>query len=136
MSPELATVFVALIGALGGIITAVITKRQKVVKATVEKQNIFIEKEKGIRQKLNKKQKEKEDTIHEVMILILDTNMTILKNTQGANKIDEDVIKKSEELKKRFVDLSESMNDIYKEYELVLEMTKSFEDELNNIDKK
>lgn len=132
MSPEIATVIVALIGLMGTLITTVMTKHQKAIKETVEKQNIFIEKEKGIRQKLNEKQKEKEDIIHEVMILILDTNMAILRNTQGAEGVDEEVFRKSMELENKFMEISNALDDIYREYELILEMTKSFEDELNH----
>lgn len=132
MSPEIATVLVALIGLMGTLITTVMTKHQKAIKETVEKQNIFIEKEKGIRQKLNEKQKEKEDIIHEVMILILETNMAILRNTQGAEGVDEEVFKRSVELENKFVEISNALDDIYREYELILEMTKSFEDELNH----
>lgn len=132
MSPEIATVIVALIGLMGTLITTVMTKHQKAIKETVEKQNIFIEKEKGIRQKLNEKQKEKEDIIHEVMILILETNMAILRNTQGAEGVDEEVFRKSMELENKFVEISNALDDIYREYELILEMTKSFEDELNH----
>lgn len=132
MSPEIATVLVALIGLMGTLITTVMTRHQKAIKETVEKQNIFIEKEKGIRQKLNEKQKEKEDIIHEVMILILETNMAILRNTQGAEGVDEEVFRKSMELENKFVEISNALDDIYREYELILEMTKSFEDELNH----
>lgn len=132
MSPEIATVLVALIGLMGTLITTVMTKHQKAIKETVEKQNIFIEKEKGIRQKLNEKQKEKEDIIHEVMILILETNMAILRNTQGAEGVDEEVFKRSVELENKFMEISNALDDIYREYELILEMTKSFEDELNH----
>lgn len=132
MSPEIATVIVALIGLMGTLITTVMTRHQKAIKETVEKQNIFIEKEKGIRQKLNEKQKEKEDIIHEVMILILETNMAILRNTQGAEGVDEEVFRKSMELENKFVEISNALDDIYREYELILEMTKSFEDELNH----
>ena len=132
MSPELATVIVSVIGLIGTIVTALISKRQKAIKATVDKQNIFINKEKGIRQKLNQKQKEKEDTIHEVMIMILDTNIAILRNNQDNDNLENNVIyQKSEKLKKRFADISDSMDDIYKEYEIVLEMTKTFEAEMN-----
>ena len=132
MSPELATVIVSVIGLIGTIVTALISKRQKAIKATVDKQNIFINKEKGIRQKLNQKQKEKEDTIHEVMIVILDTNIAILRNNQDNDNLENsEIYQKSEKLKKRFADISDSMDDIYKEYEIVLEMTKTFEAEMN-----
>lgn len=132
MSPELATVIVSVIGLIGTIVTALISKRQKAIKATVDKQNIFINKEKGIRQKLNQKQKEKEDTIHEVMIMILDTNIAILRNNQDNDNLENnEIYQKSEKLKKRFADISDSMDDIYKEYEIVLEMTKTFEAEMN-----
>lgn len=132
MDAGVATVIVALLGMIGSLGGAIITKRQKLISQKVEKQNIFITREKGIRQRLNQKEKEREETIHDVMLLILDTNLSILKNTQHGDLVDDEVFKKSEELKKRFNDISNSIDDIYKEYELILEMTKNFQDEVNN----
>lgn len=132
MDANIATVLVALIGVIGTTITAIINKKQKVVMQKVEKQNLFVAKEKGLRQKLNQKEKEREETIHDVMLLILDTNISILKNTASKDLVDSEVFKKSEELKQRFNDISESIDDIYREYEIVLEMTNSFQEEIKN----
>lgn len=130
MDAGVATVLVALIGLVSTIVTGIMSKKNKAIAQKVEKQNIFITKEKGIRQKLNQKEKEREETLHEVMLLILDTNLSILKATQNEDLVDDKVFKDAEELKKKFNDISESMDDIYKEYELILEMTKDFQDEV------
>lgn len=129
MDAGLTSIILGVITGIFGVITAVINKRQKSVEERVAKQTIFVKKEKGLKQKLNQKEKEREETIHDVMILILDTNLSILKN-QNPDIVDETVFKKSDELKQRFSDLSESIDDIYKEYELVLSMTEEFETDL------
>lgn len=130
MDAGTASVILGIITGIFGVITAIINKRQKSVEKRVEKQALFVRKEKGLRQKLNQKEKEREETIHDVMILILDTNLNILKN-QNPEIVDDEIFRKSEELKQRFSYLSESIDNIYKEYELVLSMTEEFEADLN-----
>lgn len=133
MDQYLSTVIVALITGVFSIVTLVIQKRQDKVINKIDEQTAFMSKEKDIRKQLTSKEKEREQLMHEVMILVLDTNLHILKNTQitGATIPNEDVFNQSEELKARFVRLTESIEDLTKEYELVLDMTSQFRQELN-----
>lgn len=138
MDQYLSQVVIVIITGIFGLITLYFQKKQDKVVVKIDKRTVFIEKKEAIKQKLNKKEKEKEDATHEVMMLILDTNMAILKNSQinRNDNIDESIFRKSEELKDKFGRISEEIEDINKEYELVIEMASQFQKEIESEDNK
>lgn len=135
MDQYLSSVIIAIITGLFGIITILLQKKSDKVVNKIDKQTVFIEKEKVVDQKLKKKEKEKEQLIHEVMLLILDTNMAILKNvydtSEISNVVDKAVFNRSDELKKLFDQVTEEIDDINKEYEIIMEMASKFRAENN-----
>ena len=135
MDQYLSTVIIAAMTGIFSIITLVIQKRQDKIINKIDEQTMFIEKEKGLKQKLIHKEKERESIIQEIMILILDTNLHILRNTQmaGATVLDDSIFGQSESLKKRFTEVSSSIKEISKEYEMVLDMTSVFQKELEKV---
>ena len=128
MDQYLSTVIIAIITGVFSVITLVIQKKQDKVINKIDEQTMFIEKEKGLKQKLTQKEKERDEIIHDITILILETNMTILRNDQQTNNIliDDDVFEKSSELKMKYNKVTEEIDDIAKEYNIVLEMTSQF----------
>lgn len=139
MDQYLSSVIIAIITGLFGIITILLQKKSDKVVNKIDKQTVFIEKEKVVDQKLKKKEKEKEQLIHEVMLLILDTNMAILKNvydtSEISNVVDKAVFNRSDELKKLFDQVTEEIDDINKEYEIIMEMASKFRAENNKNNK-
>lgn len=135
MDQYLSTVIIAAMTGIFSIITLIIQKRQDKIINKIDEQTMFIEKEKGLKQKLIQKEKERESVIQEIMILILDTNLHILKNTQiaGATVVDQTVFNRSEDLKQRFSDVSTSIKEITKEYEMVLDMNSILTKELEKV---
>ena len=135
MDQYLSTVIIALITGVFSVITMIIQKKQDRVITKIDEKTSFIEKEKSLRQKLNQKEKEREEIIHAIMILILDTNLFILRNTQvgGDIHINDDVFKASDDLKSQFDSVTKSINDITKEYEMVLDMTSEFQKEIERV---
>lgn len=135
MDQYLSTVIIAAMTGVFSIITLIIQKRQDKIINKIDEQTMFIEKEKGLKQKLIQQEKERESIIQEIMILILDTNLHILKNTQiaGATVVDANVYERSEDLKKRFSDTSNAIKEITKEYEMVLDMNNIFTEELKKV---
>lgn len=138
MDQYLSTVIIAGMTGIFSIITLIIQKRQDKIINKIDEQTMFIEKEKGLKQKLIQREKERETIIQEIMILILDTNLHILKNTQiaGATVVDDTVFERSENLKKQFSEVSVSIKEITKEYEMVLDMTSEFQRELEKVQNK
>lgn len=128
MDQYLSTVIIALITGIFSIITLVIQKKQDKVINKIDEQTMFIEKEKGLKQQLTQKEKERDEIIHDITILILETNMAILTNDQQENNnlINAEVFAKSSDLKKRYSKIIEEINDITREYNIVLEMTSQF----------
>lgn len=134
MDQYLSSVIIALITGVISVITLVIQKRSDKVINKIDEQTMFIEREKEIKFKLKQKEKEKESIIHEMMILILDTNLFIVTNPdldeQNKHRIDE-ALKSSIELKGRFNNICEDIKDIEKEYEMLLDMTSDLQKELS-----
>ena len=129
MDQYLSTVIITLITGIFSIVTLVIQKKQDDVINKIDSQTSFIEKEKLLKQRLTKKQAEQEELIHNIMLLILDTNLHILKNTMIAGAIvpDESVFQKSDYIKTHFKELNDEIQDISKEYEMLLDLTKDLQ---------
>ena len=94
MDQYLSTVIIAVITGIFSIITLLIQRKQDKVINKIDKQAIFIEREKSLKQKMRQKEKEREMIIHEIMILILDTNLSILKNSSSAAQLDNSIFDK------------------------------------------
>ena len=135
MDQYLSTVIIAAMTGVFSVITLIIQKRQDKIINKIDEQTMFIEKEKGLNQKLIQREKEKESIIQEIMILILDTNLHILRNTQiaGATVVNPNVFERSEDLKSKFSDTSNAIKEITKEYEMVLDMNNIFTEELKKV---
>ena len=138
MDQYLSTVIIAGMTGIFSIITLIIQKRQDKIINKIDEQTMFIEKEKKLKQRLIQQEKERECIIQEIMILILDTNLHILRNTQiaGATVIDDSVFERSENLKKKFSEVSGCIKETQKEYEMVLDMTSEFQKELEKVQNK
>lgn len=131
MDQALSAVVIAVITGFFSVITMIIQKRQDRVLSKIEEQNTVIDKEKALKQKLNQKEKEREMIIHEIMILILDTNLDILKSTQYSQEAsDKGVYIASDNLKERFNKVLEEIKELVKEYEMLIELTAQIQEEL------
>ena len=130
MDQYLSTVIIALITGIFSVITLIIQKKQDKVISKIDEQTGFIKKEEALKQKLRDKEKEKELLIHEIMILILNTNIDILAHIKDG-LVPDDVSNKSTELQKRFIELSGEIDILNKEYEVILEVASEFQKDLN-----
>lgn len=135
MDQYLSTVIIALITGIFSIITIIIQKKQDKVINKIDEQTLFIEREKNLRQQLAQKEKEREAIIHAIMLLILDTNLYILNNSNmsGGAELNGDVFLTSENLKSKYNSINDDIDDISKEYEVVINMTEEFQKELEKI---
>lgn len=132
MDQYLSTVIIALITGIFSVITLIIQKKQDKVISKIDEQTTFIDREKNLKQKLAQKEKEREALIQDMMILILDTNIHILRNTSISDETlsVKDIHEASENLKKRFKTISEEIEEINNEYTLVLDITSEFQKEI------
>lgn len=136
MDQYLSAVIIAAITGVFSIITLIIQKKQESVINKIDEQTVFIEKEKVLKQKISNKEIEKEEMMNQIMILILDTNLHILRNTRiaGATIPNDEVFELSEDLKNKFNRLTEEMQELDKEYNMLLDLTKDFQQ--SNVPKK
>lgn len=124
MDQYLSTVIIAIITGVFSVITIIIQKKQDKVISKIDEQTLFIEKENNLKQQLAKKESERDTIIHDIMILILDTNLDILKNSQimGNFTMDHGVFDKSDDLKRKFTEITHEIEHLTHEYDVVLEM--------------
>lgn len=132
MDQYLSTVIVAIITGAFSILAIVIQKRQEKVINKIDEQTMFIEQERGLKDELDKKERDCALLINDIMILILDTNLAILKSSNNAD-IDRDVYAKSEKLKAEFSQKQHEIEELRKQYKLVLNMTSKFQREIEKV---
>lgn len=123
MDQYLSTVIIAVITGVFSIITLMIQKKQDKVITKIDEQTKFIAREKKLKQQLIEKEREKDELINKIMLLILDTNLFILKNSDNSHS---EVFELSEELKKQYDQISSDIQKIKTEYEMVLNITAEF----------
>lgn len=131
MDQYLSTVIIAIITGVFSVITLMIQKKQDKVITKIDEQTRFIEKEKELKRKLSQKERDKDELINKIMLLILETNIFILKNTNTGQEIP-NVFELSEELKKQYDEISADIQNIKTEYEMVLNITSEFHREDDN----
>ena len=129
MDQYLSTVIIALITGIFSIITLIIQKKQDKVIDKIDEQTLFIEKEKALRQKLTAKEKERESLVRDIMMLILDTNLYIMKNNVEKEELLDVTNAEADKLKEKFSKLAEEIEEISKEYELLLDLSEEFQHE-------
>ena len=132
------TVIIAIITGVFSIITLVIQKKQDKVISKIDEQTTFIDREKKLKQKLREREKERDSAMQKIMLLILETNMFILQNTNiGDGKLPIDnLFKQSEDLKSKISSLEKEIEEINEEYTLVLDITSEFQREIERNQRK
>ena len=133
MDQYLSTVIIALITGIFSIITLLIQSKQEKVVNKINEQATFLEKEKILKQGLHNKESEQDKLMDEIMLLILDTNLSILHNTTTEDQSLEVINDRYNELKARFNEITEDIQKINKEYEMLLDISKELNKMLTKI---
>lgn len=125
MDQYLSEVIIAVITGIFSVVTILIRRNQNNIIDKIDSQALFIEKEKMLKQKLAKKYSEQESIINQILLLTLETNLSILKNTTNtdASDLDDSVYEKSQKLKNDFNKISSDIIEITKEYEMILNLS-------------
>jgi tRNA/tmRNA/rRNA uracil-C5-methylase (TrmA/RlmC/RlmD family) len=125
MDKYLSTVIISIITGVFSIITLLIQKKQDNVINKIDEQTTFLERERDLKQKLADKEKERENIIYDMIILTLETNMTLLSNYEelSGTTLNQELYKKSKELKEKFDRINSEIANITREYEIVIEMS-------------
>ncbi len=129
MDQYTSTVVIAIITGIFSVITLIIQKKQDVVINKIDEQTMFIEKEKTLQQKRNVKEKQRENVIHRIMLLILDTNLYILTHELTDSDLATNASKEADALKKEFNAIESEIHEIDKEYELLMDLSEDFKEQ-------
>jgi hypothetical protein len=91
----------------------------------IDEQTTFMERERDLKQKLSDKEKERENIIYDMIILTLETNMTLLSNYEelSGTTLNQELYEKSKTLKEKFDKINSEIASITREYEIVIEMS-------------
>lgn len=119
MNEHLATVVIALIGGIVSIVTIIIQKNNSGTIKDINDQMAMIEDENELKKKIDDIKKDMEETIYNMQILLVDTNICMLNDNHDVEKI-KSLTERADELKKNYVKLNEKFDEYLKEYQMVL----------------
>jgi hypothetical protein len=106
------------------IITLLIRKKDSGVIDKINQQQSFFEREKKLKQKLDTKEKILKKIFQDLDLLLVDTNIELIKLH---NEVDSETLNKLHqqhvEIKNKIINITNEIDDITKEYQIVILMT-------------
>ena len=116
MDQYLSGIIVTVLTGIFSVITLLINKDTHKITDKIDEQHNIFDREAEVKAKINEKEKEREMCINDIMMLILDTNISILKSEQfeGHIKINSEVFDQSTQLHEKFDLLTKEIDDLNK----------------------
>ncbi len=112
-------------------ITVLILKfKNKKMESVISEQNIFIEREQEIKRSLYEKEKEQNDIIHEAILSIYDSDITIMEHIDVKPEVFERTNEQYKILKQKYIENSSAIKDILKEYDMIIDMNTEYRKQL------
>ena len=133
MDQALSAVIIAVITGVFSVITLLIQRKQTKDINKIDHQANAIKKEKKLKAEMTKAKEDLSYTINQIMILILDSNLDIMKQTNTAN--DQSInqsIYDAEQLKQQYANILNRIKDIDNKYETLLELTQDLNSSSEN----
>ncbi len=133
MDQGLSAVIIAIITGVFGVITLLIQRKQTKDISKIDQQANIIKKEKKLKNELAKSKENLEATMHQIMILILDTNLDIMKMNHSTDSSSiNDMIYEAEKLKDQFNLILGEIKEINHKYDTLLELTQDLNSSSDN----
>ena len=124
MDENLSTVIVAAMTGIFSIITLLIRRKDSGVIEKINQQQSFFEREKKLKQELDTKEKILKKIFQDLDLLLVDTNIELIKLH---NEVDSETLNKLHrqhlEIKNKIINITNEIDDITKEYQIVILMT-------------
>lgn len=138
MDQHLAEVVVVLITGIFSVLTLIINGRQDKIVKSIDKKTVFMEKERGLRKKIDALSREREMIIHSMMVLILDSNIELMKTIDNSNDVavHNQIYANATALKESFDKTNDQLEEINKEYQIVMDMAKEAQAEIEKLQRK
>lgn len=134
MDENLSTIIISIITGIFSTVSLLIKTRQEKVITKIDKQNEFIEKEKALKQHLDQCEKERLIIMQDIITLILDTNLRLLeKHDEYSSDLDSTLFERAKTYKEQLEENTKSMKEFGKEYEILLNLSNLFQQELEKI---
>ena len=124
MDENLSTVIVAAMTGIFSIITLLIRRKDSGVIDKINQQQSFFEREKKLKQELDTKEKILKKIFQDLDLLLVDTNIELIKlhkevDSETLNKLHQQHV----EIKNKIINITSEIDDITKEYQIVILMT-------------
>ena len=124
MDENLSTVIVAAMTGIFSIITLLIRRKDSGVIDKINQQQSFFEREKKLKQELDTKEKILKKIFQDLDLLLVDTNIELIKlhkevDSETLNKLHQQHV----EIKNKIINITNEIDDITKEYQIVILMT-------------
>lgn len=132
MDPGFAMLFVAIIGGVFSILAVKIQKNQSKLMEKIDKQSVFIDKEKEIRQELVQAEKERDSYVEQMTILSMNINIQLVRSVQDIDpRILQDLNETSKELAAAYKESTEKIRNISIKYESLISMSSVLQSEID-----
>lgn len=134
MDENLSTVIVAAMTGIFSIITLLIRRKDSGVIDKINQQQSFFEREKKLKQELDTKEKILKKIFQDLDLLLVDTNIELIKlhsevDSETLNKLQKQHI----EIKNKIINITAEIDDITKEYQIVILMTEELRAEYEKL---
>lgn len=138
MDQHFAEIIVVLITGIFSILSIIIQKRQDKIVSSIDKKAIFLEKERALKKKIDDLSRKREMIIHEMMILILDSNLELMKSVESSKDplFHDQIYNNANILKDSFEDTNQQIENINNEYQIVIDMAKEAQLEIERLQSK
>ena len=133
MDQALSAVIIAVITGVFSIITLLIQRKQTNDINKIDHQANAIKKEKKLKSELSKCKEDLNSTINQIMILILDSNLDIMKqiNVSDTQTINQNIYE-AEQLKQQYNLILSQIKDLNQKYDTLLELTQDLNSSSDN----
>ncbi len=138
MDQHFAEIIVVLITGIFSILSIIVQKRQDKIVSSIDKKAIFLEKERALKKRMDDLSRKREMIIHEMMILILDSNLELMKSVESSkdSSFHDQIYNNANILKDSFEDTNQQIENINKEYQIVIDMAKEAQLEIERLQSK
>lgn len=137
MDATVGLIIITVITGVFSVITLKIQKNQDKLIAKIDEQTVFIEQEKAVRQKLVQAEKRRDTVIEQVTLLSMQTNVHMINCLDNLDPHVRNTMKaKADELELSYQKASEEIRDISTQYQLLIAVSKEFQDNFETISKR
>lgn len=138
MDQHFAEIIVVLITGIFSILSIIVQKRQDKIVSNIDKKAIFLEKERVLKKRIDDLSRKREMIMHQMMILILDSNLELMKSVESSkdSSFHDQIYNNANILKDSFENTNQQIENINKEYQIVIDMAKEAQLEIERLQSK